>query len=196
MTSSRALNGTRAAAVASVVAEVIAATREVEDGQYNTSHMRKAAEAVVDLRATFIDREGRPDMGGNSFAYREALREAVAEAGVPASERTKLMTTIRYHIGNVMRDRYTAEQLESWGLGNLSPLERQRADRKSRSVAWRVSSDPELRVTEPGEIMSAARSAAALLDNIDHGALDAKTRKAFTAIMARIVERATALQRK
>ena len=64
------------------------------------------------------------------------------------------------------------------GLDPRSPLARQKADREQRSRVLRVAVAPEEVITDPGEVITALRSAANLLDNLDArtlGGVDAKT---------------------
>lgn len=158
--------------------EIRAATREVVDGRYNTQNMRRAAEVMIDLRQTFVDRNGQIDLAGTSYPYRQAVREIMSRANVEGSERARVMNAIRYHLGNILREKFTPEQLEEFGLDPRSPLARQKADREQRSRVLRVAVAPEEVITDPGEVMAALRSAANLLDNLDArgmGGVDAKT---------------------
>jgi hypothetical protein len=168
---------TRDAYLTSTVDAVRAAINGVEDGKYNTVHMRDAAGALIDLRTTFTDRYGNLDLQGNSFAYREAVREVMSRAGVPDSDRPRLMQAIRYHLGNILRERYTAEELAEHGLLATTPVERQRKDRVQRSKVLRASMDPAEEISDPAEIVAALRSAALLVGNIDLDALAAVDRK-------------------
>ena len=168
----------REAMISEIADEVRAATREVVDGKYNTQHMRRAAEVMLDLRQTFTDRNGQVDIAGNSYPYRLAVREVMSRANVEGAERARVMNTIRYHLGNILRERFTAEELEEMGLDPRSPLARQKADREQRSRVLRVAVAPEEVITDPGEVITALRSAANLLDNLDArtlGGVDAKT---------------------
>lgn len=88
------------------------------------AHNRRAAELIVTLRGRFQTPTGEPDLLGEFRPYREAVREVYADAGVSPSDRSRVQSAIRYHVGNVLRERYQAEELERLGIMAESPYEK------------------------------------------------------------------------
>lgn len=88
--------------------------------------MEDVAEAVVDMRATFTDKHGEPDWAGRSYDYRMAVREAFHTAGLTPQhpQRERAMSLLRYHIGNVVRERLPEEEVANVGLLVAGPKER------------------------------------------------------------------------
>ena len=147
--------------------QVRIATREVVDGKYNTTNIRNAANLLIDLRLEYFDKHGNVDLMGNSYSYRKAVAEIMSRANVAGDERARVMNAIRYHIGNSIRDRFSAEELKEMGFHELSPLERQKIDREQKARVLRTATVPEEMITDPNEVIAALRSAANLLDNIE-----------------------------
>lgn len=89
-----------------------------------TSLLRRAAETLVDARAVFSTADGEPDWRGRSYAYRRWVREVYDEASLPRDELPAVQAAVRYHVGNVLRDRLSADELEDLGLRAVGPRER------------------------------------------------------------------------
>jgi len=170
------------------------ATREVVDGKYNTPDIKEAAERMIDLRTTFTDRYGKMDLQGNTYAYRQAVAEIMALAGIAESERPKVMNAIRYHVGNIVRTKFTPEELEEHGFLKSTPLERQRKDREQRAKIQRTALTGEEPITDPLEVQAALRSAANLLENVDFTAMGKVDRQVAEVFLTLITERVTALR--
>jgi hypothetical protein len=100
----------------------------------STSHLRAAARDVVEIRSRMTTGDGRPDWGGRSSGYRRAIAEILQAAGVPAESRQGVQSGIRYHLGNALRERLTADELRDAGMSHLAPKERMRG-RKAAVVA-------------------------------------------------------------
>lgn len=84
--------------------------------------LRRAAGHLVELRGLYTTRDGDPDWRGQSWAYRQAVGEVYAEAGLEPDDPLKV--ALRYHIGNALREDLTEEQLEHAGLTLKPPRER------------------------------------------------------------------------
>ncbi|UIW13280.1 hypothetical protein SEA_CREWMATE_28 [Arthrobacter phage Crewmate] len=89
-----------------------------------TDRLRDAARFFIDARAHFFTREGEPDWRGRTYAYRTWVREVMSSAHVPGDEVTSLQAAIRYHSGNLLRDRLDEDAIADLGLRKESPRER------------------------------------------------------------------------
>ena len=158
-------------------------------GKYDTAAMHDAADALVDMRMIYTNREGQPDLAGSSFEYRQAVSEGLAAAGVSASQRSKVMAALRYHVGNRVRDRFTPEELSEYGLNAHSPHDRQRAEREMLSRIIRTATSPRAEVTDLEEAVKTLAMAAQMLENVKLGRLTKADRKAIEPQLARIRHR-------
>lgn len=90
----------------------------------STSDLRVIAAAFVDARAYFYTRDGDPDWRGRTAAYRRWVREVMGTANVPAAEVATLQAAVRYHTGNLLRERLDPDELADLGLRAEGPRER------------------------------------------------------------------------
>lgn len=95
--------------------------------------LRDLATIFLDARSLFYLRDGSPDILGRSYAYRSWVREVYADAGVPRDRVTTIQGTVRYHTGNILRERMSPEELADLGLLTTTPRERVATDRSTRS---------------------------------------------------------------
>lgn len=102
---------------------------------------RDLAEATVALREHFLTPEGNPDWSGSSGHYRTAMRGLYSRADYSPEERRITQSTVRYHIGNIVRERLSTSELQAAGLTAPSPHERQRTRRK-RTAAIMAATAP------------------------------------------------------
>lgn len=160
-----------------------------DSGKYDTAAMHEAADAMVDMRMIYTNRDGQPDLTGSSFEYRQAVADGLAAAGVPASERSRVMAALRYHVGNRVRDRFTAEELAEYGLSAHSPHDRQRAEREMMSRIVRTATNPRAEVTDLEEAVKTLAMAAQMLENVKLERLTKADRKAVEPQLARIRHR-------
>jgi len=168
---------------------LIKATRTGEDGHYNTAAMRDAAGYTIDLRELFLNKDGLPDYGGRSWPYREAMNEALDYARMGSDERPRVMSTLRYHISNLLRERLTAEQLADYGMQPVTAIERQREDRKIRARMARIASRGD-RISSVSEAEIALRGVVNLLRNIERAtAEDTALDDLYSSIAAAATER-------
>ena len=102
-----------------------------------TEHLRDVATAFVDAREHFYTRDGLPDWLGSTHAYRQWTREAYDRAGVQASELSRLQAAVRYHVGNVVRERLDVQEVAELGLRQHSPRERavEKRERASETLS-------------------------------------------------------------
>ena len=121
-----------------------------------TEDLRTVAGAFVSAREHFFTREGLPDWLGRTYVYRTWVREVMSAAHVPGETMSSLQAAIRYHTGNILRDRLDAETLEDLGLQSASPRARSVEKRERYSETLSIfSGGAELADTQ--EILSALR---------------------------------------
>ena len=93
------------------------------------------------------------DPAGTSQAYRDAAARIYAAATIPPDSESSLQASIRYHIGNVLRDEFKPEELKAVGLSTQTPLERARAARTAGGTAPTTTpSTPEVPTLENGPV--------------------------------------------
>lgn len=106
-----------------------------------TRLLREVADLLVDLRALHTGTDGETDWAGKSYAYRDAVRDIYAGAGLPSEGSDSTKTALRYHIGNALRDRLSPDELEAAGLSRLDPRDRQAKRRAEVEDAMPQSAD-------------------------------------------------------
>ncbi|MBP2323340.1 hypothetical protein JOF56_003725 [Kibdelosporangium banguiense] len=89
-----------------------------------TEHLRELAPVIVELRSNFNLEDGRVDWSGRSPGYREAIADVYKKARVPQDDLDRLQTALRYHVGNLIRERVPKQELTSVGLTSVKPKER------------------------------------------------------------------------
>ncbi|URQ05013.1 hypothetical protein SEA_ITER_25 [Arthrobacter phage Iter] len=174
------------AAISCISASLTAADTE------RTDLLRDAARLFIDARAHFFNREGEPDWTGRTYAYRTWVREVMSEAHVPGDTVTSLQAAIRYHSGNLLRDRLGDEEIADLGLRKESP--------KQRSVEKRERSSGTLNlfgaggeISDPEEITQLCTLAERALGRVNMAGLSAKDRKTTRTALQRLAEKASAL---
>lgn len=129
-----------------------------------TDTLKDLARLIVDLRASFALDDGRRDWAGRSPGYRQAMADLYSRARVPHDQLDTVQTAMRYHVGNLLRDRATSDELKAVGLTTTSP--------KARLATAREALAAQREVAAPRQ--DAARLAAyaqALLEFIDEAAM-------------------------
>lgn len=112
--------------------------------RYRSPEFRRVADILVEMRARTLTPEGRPDWGGNSYAYRDSVAGIYSGAGLPADGQASIKASIRYHVGNALRERVNAEELTDAGLIVDTPRQRhfiRQNPKKSKREAERLASD-------------------------------------------------------
>ncbi|WNO26045.1 hypothetical protein SEA_WILDWEST_26 [Arthrobacter phage Wildwest] len=160
-----------------------------------TDLLRDVARLFIDARAHFFTREGEPDWLGRTYAYRTWVRSVMSEAHVPGDEVTTLQAAIRYHSGNVIRDRLDDDAIADLGLRKESPKERSVVKRERSSGTLNLfGGGAELATAE--EIVQLCELAGRALARVNVSAiakLPAKERREARAALASLAERASAL---
>lgn len=78
---------------------------------------RKAlAGLLVDLRATCLDTQGRPDYRAESAEYRNAVKVVFERSKLSEDARQRVTWGVRHHVSQVIRDRLEPDVLRSYGL--------------------------------------------------------------------------------
>ena len=96
----------------------------------HTADLRELAELVIKLRAEHTLEDGRKDWGGRSPAYRASMHDLYSRAQVPADKADTIQAAIRYHVGNLLRERTKGEELAAVGLSPVAPRTRLATRRK------------------------------------------------------------------
>ena len=109
-----------------------------------TQLLKKFALGLVKIRQKLND------PAGTSQAYRDAAARIYAAATIPPDSESSLQASIRYHIGNVLREEFKPEDLKAVGLSTQTPLERARAARTSGGTA--PTTTPEVPTLENGPV--------------------------------------------
>lgn len=171
-------------------AAVRALRRYLIDGK--TEDLREVAENFVDAREHFFNKDGSPDWLGRTYAYRRWVRETTTMSNVPASELSTVQAAIRYHAGNVLREKLTADQIDDLGLKPESPRERSVVKRAAQSEILSVFGSGGPEITNTDEILNVAEMIQHALDRVSGEALSLmgaegrrKARRALRAIADR-----------
>lgn len=96
-----------------------------------TELLRQLAPVIVELRSRSTLEDGRPDWGGRSPAYRDVMTEIYRRAGVPKERLDTIQAAMRYHIGNLIRERASREELLAVGLTTTAPRDRNAETREA-----------------------------------------------------------------
>jgi hypothetical protein len=115
--------------------------QSLEKGKTGVLH--QLAEVVVEVRSQFWDEElNQPDWRGKTWDYRQFIGEMYAAAGIPPDSVTTIQGSLRYHVGNVLRERLQAEgkekELLAAGMKKSTPKERHYEARKEAFEALRA----------------------------------------------------------
>lgn len=147
-----------------------------------TDHLRDVAAAFVDAREHFYTKEGDPDWNGRTYAYRTWVREVMGQANVPSELMTSTQAAIRYHVGNILRDRLDDDQLADLGLRKESPRQRSVEKRERTSLALALVSGGQA-IETLDEIQDAATAIIGILKRVNVGELPEQRRKAARAAL-------------
>lgn len=104
------------------------------DRERHTMLARDLAATMVALREHYLTPEGRPDWTGRNWQYRDAVRNIYGRADYTAEERATTQTSVRYHIGNLIRQHLSPAELEAAGITAPSPHARQAGRRRRAST--------------------------------------------------------------
>ena len=96
--------------------------------------LKRIAGVVVELRKRFRTDDGEIDWRGRTWEYRQAVIEMYRAAGIPSGSQSHLQGSLRYHVGNALRDAASPAELEAAGLKLESPRERQQVTREDEKA--------------------------------------------------------------
>lgn len=92
------------------------------------------AAVLIALRQQHTTDDGRTDWLGRSGPYRRDAGAVYVSAGVTEETRERISRAVRWHVGNLMREVLTADQLAEYELQESSPLERLQDQRATTSA--------------------------------------------------------------
>jgi len=139
----------------------------VQSGRTRADFLKACAAVIVDLRSHFKLEDGRTDWGGRSPAYRRAVHEIYLAAHVPTDRFDTVQAALRYHVGNLLRDRVPEDELAAVGLSGVSPKARLARNREVVSALSKSGSVGEL----TGDPVRLLIYAEALLDHVGEDVL-------------------------
>lgn len=133
-----------------------------------TSLLRKLAPVIVELRSRYTLEDGRPDWGGRSPEYRAQMASLYNRAGVPKDQLDTVQAAMRYHIGNLLRERASSDELLSVGLTATAPRQRNSASREAVAALAAAAGGK----TPRADVDRLAVYAQAILDFLDEAAIN------------------------
>lgn len=104
------------------------------DPSQRTAILRDLAETLVEARAHFTRPDGSTDWKGRSYAYRTFVRDIYDRANIDRDESVSIQASTRYHIGEVLRETLSEDDLVEYGLQAPSPKVRARDRRATRTA--------------------------------------------------------------
>lgn len=105
---------------------------ELEESK--TEILRKLAIVVVEVRKHFHDPEtGQPDWRGKTFDYRQFMSVLYARSAIPPASVSGVQSSLRYHVGNRLREVVAPEELLAAGLLADGPKERMGKNEQERT---------------------------------------------------------------
>ncbi|CCQ44650.1 putative uncharacterized domain protein [Pseudarthrobacter siccitolerans] len=113
-------------------------------------------------------------------------------ADVQQGELTTVQAAIRYHIGNIVRERMDADTIEGLGLRSSSPKQRSVEKRGRQSEVLNIFGNGGAEIADADEILVAVGMMEAALARMSVGAIagmDAKTRKPIREALDSVCER-------
>lgn len=91
------------------------------------------------------------DPAGTSQAYRDVAARIYAAVDIPADSASHIQASVRYHIGNELRNAFKPEELAAVGLSEKTPLERAREAREKQQAEQLPSATPEEKQANGGQ---------------------------------------------
>ena len=180
-------------------ATTLRAYHDKPDAPEHSRLLKQVAKHLVDLRERFLTEAGTPDWAGRTYAYRMAVGEIYSRSAVPKSDLAPITATIRYHVGNILRERLSEEELADAGLGAESPRERAQQHRREQSALVALFSRNESAGGEsPIDTLRSIAAASALLARVtptDVRKSSARDRRAAAVLLDEAAERAAELRK-
>lgn len=176
----------------------IQALRNYKSGSEDsrTTNLRAVATAFVEAREHFYTPSGEPDWQGRTHAYRVWVRETMRLANIQQDELSTVQAAIRYHVGNIMRDRMDPETLASIGLNSSSPKQRSVEKRAKNSEILTIFGNGGSEIVDAAEIVLAAQmveSAYARISLEAIAGMSSKEKKLVHDAMEKVADRVNAL---
>lgn len=165
----------------------------LSSGRTRTDLLRALAAKIFDLRAACQTADGSPDWGGRSAAYRDAVHEVYFRARVPEGDADTVQAAIRYHLGNLLREKVPPEELAAAGFPPESP--REQKDRARRAVKALATSGSVAEVLgDPLRLLTAAQTLLDHVSDADLRGLQRGERAAARRALNVLVERGGSLR--
>ena len=139
-----------------------------------------AGRKIIELRKTFLTRGGEPDILGTSYAYRQTFGDMLTEAGITGADRTRVSSSLRYHIGNFLRQSLSPEEVADLGLVKSSPRETAKKSYDRRAALWRgLNNQDTTPITDPVDLVELLLAVSAMLSraNVDWTAASPQQRQ-------------------
>lgn len=131
-----------------------------------TDVLKALAKVVVALRAHYRTPEGDVDWGGRSWDYRQTASAMYDAAGIPPDSESNIQASLRYHVGNLLREVAPPKQLAAVGLLAKSPKARMNDVRTATTALLAtIEEPPGGRRATPAEV--ASRNVTALFVLVD-----------------------------
>jgi hypothetical protein len=165
------------------------------EAEARTPITRGLAATLVDAREHFLDSEGHQDWNGKTYPYRRWVRDVFDESDVDREESKRIQAAIRYHVGSVLRERLSPEQLEDAGLIPQTPRERSTERRQTRTAVLNALNARDV----AGGSLMALTALNAIVQRIDAeevSNLDESTRAVAVATLADLDRRIKVLRRR
>jgi hypothetical protein len=96
--------------------------------------LKNIAKVLVALRTRHTLSDGRMDLRGQGYEYRQDAASVYSGAGIPADSVSTVQSAVRYHINNTLHDEFDVETLASYKLVTTSALERVQAGNSVRNA--------------------------------------------------------------
>jgi hypothetical protein len=96
--------------------------------------LRNLAAVLVTLRMKCTDQEGRPDLTGRSAEYRELVGSIYRTSLADDDQRQRTQQAVRWHVNNLLHERFSTAELTDYGLKETSALTRMQASRQERAA--------------------------------------------------------------
>lgn len=161
------------------------------DADDRTALLRKTAAAFVSAREHFFTAEGEPDWLGRTYAYRRWIRETMSLANVPGEQLSTIQAAIRYHSGNILRERLDDDTRAALGLRESSPRERSTEKRERHSSTLSIFGGGGQELTDAEEITAAGEMMVTALRRMSLpavAALPKKDRDKIRAVMVSVFD--------
>jgi len=160
-----------------------------------TPLLRQLATVIVDAREHFLNDAGDPDWKGLTYAYRQWLHDLYDAGHFDKDERTTVQASVRYHLGAVLRERLSDDELTELGMMKETPKERSKERRTNRTAllnALTAGSMPQ------GDVLaiSAVYSMLASVTGDAFAAMNERDREVLDSSLADIERRVKALRRR